>query len=158
MSLRAIARALALIGVCAVVGCITAEYGPIGTKGSPYGYSDMRNADGSYTVRVVALHAAQAHEYWDRRAAELCGGPNFRKNIFRAEIPVITTTGYAANPYNPGYGGTYTQDVYGAPVLEGYAHCENEPAQAAAVEAPAAPADAQAAPADAPSAPSENQQ
>jgi hypothetical protein len=144
MSLSATARALAVLaGLCTVAACVTAQYGPIGTKGSPFGYSDMRNTDGSYTIRVVAMQATQAHEYWDRRAAELCGNANYRKNIFRAEIPVVTTTGYAANPYNPGYGGSYTQDAYGALIMEGYLHCDAEaaaPAQPAS-EAAATPAE-----------------
>jgi hypothetical protein len=120
-----------VVSACALVGCITAEYGQIGTKGSPYGYSDLRNADGSYTIRVVAMHAAQAHEFWDRRAAEICGSASFRKNIFRAEIPVVTQSGYVSGPN--GYGGSYTQDVYGNLIMEGYLHCEGE-AQAAAAE------------------------
>lgn len=128
--LRKVQLVAAALAAATLTGCITAEYGPLGEK-SPYGYSDMRNTDGSYTIRVVSLNAQQAHEFWDRRAAEICGSTNFRKNIFRAEIPVITTTGYASNPYNPGYGGSYTQDAYGALVMEGYLHCEGETAVAA---------------------------
>lgn len=94
-------------------------YGPIGERG--YGYSEVRNADGGYTVRVVAMSPAQAHEYWDRRAAELCGGADFRKNIFRAEIPVFSYTGYASGAN--GYGGSYTEDRYGPLILEGYLYC-----------------------------------
>jgi hypothetical protein len=138
----------ALVAASALAGCITAEYGPIGARGSQFGYSDMRNADGSYTIRVVAMHAAQAHEYWDRRAGEICGSTTFRKNIFRADIPVITTSGYAVNAYNPAYGGSYTQDVYGALVMEGYLHCEAE-AEAATAEAASAAAPAEAQPASA---------
>jgi hypothetical protein len=151
MSLFATARAIAVLaGLCTLAACITNEYAPIGTKGSPYGYTDLRNADGSYMIRVVALHATQAHEYWDRRAAELCGNTSYRKNIYRAEIPVVTTSGYASNPYNPAYGGSYTQDVYGALIMEGYLHCEAEAAQAEPASEPAAAPAAEAAPSPAP--------
>jgi len=126
----------ALLAASVLAGCITAEYGPISANGG-YGYSDARNADGSYTIRVVAMHAAQAHEFWDRRAAELCSGATYRKNIFRADIPIVTQTGYASNPYNPAYGGSYTQDAYGPLIMEGYAHCEAPAAQAASEPAPA---------------------
>lgn len=117
-------RAVALAaGVFALAGCVTpATYGPIGGESGGFGYSDTHNADGSYTIRVVAQNTAQAHEFWDRRAAELCGGSNYRKIIYRAHIPVVSTSGYVAGAN--GYGGSYTQDVYGAPVLEGYARCE----------------------------------
>jgi hypothetical protein len=139
MRLDAIRHA-APAAVCglALLGCATPiAYGPIGET-SQFGYSDMRNdVDSSYTVRVVAASAQQAHEFWDRRAAELCGGPNFRKNIFRAEIPVVSYTGYAPGPN--GYGGSYSEDRYGPLILEGYLHCEGE-AQAPASEGAAAPA------------------
>jgi len=125
----------ALVAVSALAGCVTNVYGPISER-SQFGYADTRNADGSYTVRVVAASPVQAHEYWDRRAAELCGSTTFRKNIFRAEIPVVTTSGYAVNAYNPAYGSSYQQDVYGALIMEGYLHCE-----AAAAEPTAAPAE-----------------
>lgn len=142
------ARAIALaVGVSVLAGCMTpVEYGPIGGENGGFGYSDTRNADGSYTIRVVLPYAAQSHEFWDRRATELCGGPNYRKIIYRAHIPVVTTTGYAAGPN--GYGSSYTQDVYGAPVLEGYARCNEAPTEAAAgAVTEAAPAEA-AAPAE----------
>lgn len=129
--------ALAAMGL-ALLGCATPiTYGPIGGDNGAFGYSDARNADGSYTVRVVSSSAPQAHEFWDRRAAELCGGPNFRKNIFRAEIPVVSYTGYATGAN--GYGGSYTEDRYGGFILEGYLHCEagKEAVEPAAASAPA---------------------
>jgi hypothetical protein len=123
-----------LLGICvALAGCATpVVYGPIGT--SAFGYRDRQNPDGSHTILVVAPSATVAHQFWDQRAAELCGGAEYRKNIFRAEIPVVTTTGYAPNAYNPAYGASYTQQVYGALQLEGYLHC----AAANSAEAPAA--------------------
>ena len=140
------------LGALVLSACATpVVYGPMAANG--FGYRDMQNADGSYTIRTVTLTSAQAHEFWDRRAAELCGGPNFTKNIFRAEIPVVTTTGYAAGPN--GYGASYTQDAYGALIMEGYARCQpsvdanTAPAEAEAV-APAEPPSAEAAPATQP--------
>lgn len=112
------------IGISAVLGCASpATYGPIG-DGRNFGYRDTRNPDGSYTVLVIAPTSESAHAFWDQRATELCDGGTYRKNFFRAEIPVVTQYGYAANPYNPGYGGSYSQDVRGAPILEGYLHCD----------------------------------
>ncbi|UPT62000.1 MAG: hypothetical protein M0D54_16670 [Hyphomonadaceae bacterium JAD_PAG50586_4] len=135
MKLRVIARACALVvaGVI-LVGCVTPPvYGPIGGESGPYGYSDTRNADGSHTIRVVAMGAAQAHEFWDRRAGELCGGAEYRKIIYRAEIPVVSYTGYASGAN--GYGGSYTEDRYGNLILEGHARC-GAAAAAAAETAP----------------------
>jgi hypothetical protein len=123
MKLRVIARACAMVvaGVI-LVGCVTQPtYGPIGGESGPYGYSDARNTDGSHTIRVVAMSAAQAHEFWDRRAGELCGGSDYRKIIYRAEIPVVSYTGYAAGAN--GYGGSYSEDRYGNLILEGHARC-----------------------------------
>ncbi|MGQ0532826.1 MAG: hypothetical protein ACT4OF_09090 [Caulobacteraceae bacterium] len=138
MSHDALGRFGALaIGAMALLGCATPiAYGPIGENGG-FGYSEARNADGSYTVRVVSVSAQQAHEFWDRRAAELCGGSNFRKNIFRAEIPVVRYTGYAPGPN--GYGGSYTEDRYGSLILEGYLHCDGDAQATVAEQTPAAP-------------------
>jgi hypothetical protein len=136
LSSRAAVRAYAIaLSGLALLGCVTPiAYGPIGP--SAYGYSEVRNPDGGYTVRVVAVSPAQAHEFWDRRAAELCGASNFRKNIFRAEIPVVTYTGYVTGPN--GYGGSYTADQYGALILEGYLYCAADaPTEPPAIEAPA---------------------
>lgn len=122
---------MAAAGACALAACVTAPvYGPLAE--SAFGYRDQRNADGSYTVLVVAPNGAMAHEFWDRRAGELCGGATYRKNIFRAEIPVVSQSGYAVNPYNPSYGGSYTVDAYGALQLEGYLHCAPTAADAVA--------------------------
>jgi hypothetical protein len=116
------------------VGCATAPvYGPLGAK-SMYGYRDRPNADGSHTILVVGLSADQAREFWDRRAQELCGGSEYRKNLFRAQRSVVQASGYAANAYNPAYGASYTYDTYGAFELEGYLTCRD------AAETPVAPA------------------
>ncbi|KAF0179894.1 MAG: hypothetical protein IV086_11975 [Hyphomonadaceae bacterium] len=140
MRLDSAARAAgaALVGL-ALAACATPPpvYRPIGPK-TALGYRDTPNADGSHTVLVVALTAATAHEFWDRRAHELCG-ETFHKNIFRAEVPVVTVHGYASNGYS---GGSYAVDQYGLLHLEGYLRCETaaataEPAVSAPPEIPA---------------------
>jgi hypothetical protein len=117
------ARASAFAFALLLAGCVTPpSYGPIGHVENQYGYRDSQNADGSHTILVVASSAPMAHEFWDRRAAEICGGTTFDKNIFRAQRPVVTTTGYASN--GMGGGGTYQQDMYGDFIMEGYLRCE----------------------------------
>jgi len=137
--------------VCAlaVAGCVTPPtYGPIGQFQNQYGYRDNANADGSHRILVVAASSPMAHEFWDRRAAEICGSTTFEKNIFRAQRPVVTTTGYAPNAFNPAYGASYQQDTYGDFIMEGYVRCTD--AQAPAADA--APAEALATPEQAPAA------
>lgn len=135
--LNAAARASALAVVAFVLaGCVTPpSYGPIGHVDNQYGYRDRPNADGSHTILVVAGSAPQAHEFWDRRAAEICGSSTFEKNIFRAQRPIVQVQGYAANPY--GGGASYTQDAYGDFIMEGYLRCAETPAAEAPVQAPA---------------------
>lgn len=117
-------RAGALVVALALSGCVTPPaYGPIGHVQNQYGYRESQNADGSFTILVVAASAPMAHEFWDRRAAEICGAATVQKNIFRAQRPVITTTGYASN--GMGGGGTYQQDMYGDFIMEGYLRCSN---------------------------------
>jgi len=136
-NLHTAARASALAAVLGLAACITpATYGPLGASNSPFGYRDHPNADGSHTIFIVADSAPSAHAFWDQRAQEICGGTAYQKNIFRAQRPVITTTGYAANPY--GGGGSYQQDTYGSFLLEGYLRCE--PAAVATTNEAAQPA------------------
>ena len=126
------------IAALALAGCMTIAYGPIDApKSSGFGYRDHPNNDGSHTILVVGSTSEQAYEFWDRRANELCGGPHFQRNIFRAQRPVVTTYGYASNPMNPAMGGSYSQDAYGGFFLEGYVRCD---AEAPAVTTPAADA------------------
>lgn len=116
----------------ALAGCATPiVYGPL-AAGNGFGYGDFPNADGSHTVLTIGASAEQAHAFWDQRAAEICGGAAYRKNIFRAQRPIVSGTGYASNAYNPSYGTTYTYDMYGTFNLEGYLRCEGP---AAVVEA-----------------------
>jgi hypothetical protein len=140
------ASACAVIAL-ALVGCVTPPtYGPIGHVQNQYGYRDNVNADGSHRILVVAASAPMAHEFWDRRAAEICGSTTFEKNIFRAQRPIVQVSGYVSNGY--GGGGSYTQDAYGDFMMEGYLRCTD--AQASAADA--APAEAQATSEQAPAA------
>ncbi len=123
MSVAARAGVLILAGLVLGACLGPLKYGPM-AENNGLGYRDRQNPDGSYTILVVARDDATAHQFWDRRAQELCGGANFHKNIFRADVPVVQQSGYATNPYNPTYGGAYTQDVRGSFYLEGYLRCE----------------------------------
>ncbi len=101
----------------------------------PYGYSERFNAEGDYyTVLVVAPAAELARSFWEQRAVELCHGTMFRKNIFRAERPVYTYSGYVSGAN--GYGGSYTESRYGDFALEGYLYCESAPPAPAQVDTP----------------------
>lgn len=130
---RTEARASVLaVAALALAGCVTPPtYGPIGDVPNQYGYRDRQNPDGSHVILVVAGSAPQAQEFWDRRATEICGSADFEKNIFRAQRPIITTTGDAPNALNPAYGASYTPDSYGDFLMEGYLHCPSEAAPAA---------------------------
>lgn len=131
----------ALLGL-ALAGCATPiVYGPL-DAGNGFGYRDFPNADGSHTVLTVGASAEQAHAFWDQRASEICGGAEYRKNIFRAQRPIVVGTGYASNAYNPSYGTTYTYDMYGAFNLEGYLRCQASTGHAEGVAAEALPAEA----------------
>ena len=144
--MRAARWAAATAFALALAACMTPpRYGPLGVDHARYGYRDHANGDGGYTIFVQAPTEPMAREFWDQRAAELCGGTNFHRNIFRAERPIVQQSGYASNGY--GGGGSYTVDAYGAVHLEGYLRCEGDD-NAAATEtadagaedgAPAAP-------------------
>lgn len=121
-----------------LLGCATPEtYAPL-ANGGPFGYRDAPSSDGGYTLLVVAPTGQRAHEVWNQRAAELCNGGAYRKNIFRAEIPIVTQSGYVPSAYGGAYGGgSYTEDVRGAPILEGYLHCDsNQPSTETPESAP----------------------
>jgi hypothetical protein len=86
-----------------------------------YGFTDTLNPDGGYTIRVLLPPWTEdprtAFDFWERRAAELCGEADYRKHVHTARRQMI---------HNPGY-----TPVAGDYVLEGYAYC-NAPAAAAA--------------------------
>jgi len=127
-------RSAALLAVVSLSasGCAT-DPGYVrmgGEGGSPYGYSDLENADGGHTVRVVlpsgSVNPQNAYAYWNRRAEELCGGPPARKTIYTADRAIIFVDARSA------------QAVRGDYVLEGYVWCAvpTAPAQAAAAATP----------------------
>lgn len=125
LDLQTAARATAFAIVLILTGCVTPPaYGPIGHVENQYGYRDNANADGSHTILVVAATPPMAHEFWDRRAAEICGATVFHKNIFRAQRPTIQAQGYAVSALNPV---NYTNDVYGDFIMEGYLRCQSAP-------------------------------
>lgn len=118
-----------VIFVLLVVACLGActpvspAFGPISAE-SPYGYVDRLNPDGRHTLLAVAPSAELARSFWEQRAVELCGGVDFKRNVFRADRPVVKADGYAPNVFNPSYGTSYyTYDSYGNFFLEGYLTC-----------------------------------
>jgi hypothetical protein len=114
-----LASAVVLSGLALSVlaGCADqAAYQPIGgeTKSS-FGYKETRTGDGLYSLLVVVPAQGGptlAYQYWDRRAAELCGNINYKKNIFRAERPTQMYDYYGGRP--------------GEFVLEGFLDCHPE--------------------------------
>lgn len=104
-------------------GCMhQAAYARIDEAGKvPYGFTDTLNPDGGYTIRVLLPQWTEdprtAFDFWERRAAELCGEAGYRKHLHTARRQMI---------HNPGY-----TPVAGDYILEGYAWC-NAPAAAPA--------------------------
>lgn len=111
--------ALGLIAGCGSVlaGCVSDPgYAAMGgPDGSPYGYSDVLNADGSHTIRVLLPASTpepqNAYVYWHRRAEELCGGPPASKTLHTAQRAVVFVDARSA------------QAVRGDYYLEGLARC-----------------------------------
>lgn len=113
------AGVLVLIASVALSACATPlTYGPVSeTKPKrTFGYSETRASDGRYTVRVLLPEhgtSTMAFEWWERRAAELCGPAKYQKTIWRAERPTVHYDHYGGRP--------------GGYVLEGYVTCEAAP-------------------------------
>lgn len=111
--------ALILIAACGpgLGGCVTDPgYAPMGgPDGSPYGYSDVLNVDGSHTIRVLLPASTRdpqnAYVYWNRRAEEICGGAPAGKTLHTAQRAVIFVDARSA------------QAVRGDYYLEGLARC-----------------------------------
>lgn len=111
--------AVGLVAVCGLGagGCVSDPgYVAMGEPGgSPYGYSDVLNADGSHTIRVLLPASApdpqNAYVYWNRRAEEICGGPPASKTLHTAQRAVIFVDARSA------------QAVRGDYYLEGLARC-----------------------------------
>lgn len=127
MGVRVQGVAAIILGTSVLGACVSAPtYGPIGApKSNGMGYKDTLNTDGSYTLLVVMSSDYGAHQFWEKRATELCAGSEYSKNIFRAQRPVDNYTGYVSNGYS---GGSYTESRYGAFYLEGYLRCSNRAA------------------------------
>lgn len=109
-------------------GCMTApEYVRIDdATGKHWGYTDLRNADGGHTVRVVLpVGPDLAYDFFNRRADELCEGKAARKSVHTAVRPTMHYDRYGGMP--------------GHFVLEGLVYCD-APAAAEPVAAPAEPA------------------
>lgn len=108
-------------------GCATAPvvYGPIGPE-APYGYGDLKNPDGGFTVLVrMPGHASvpMLRDFFDRRAAELCVAGVTRSNVFR-----VTANEYYANAtYVYGGVGVGSRGRVGAE-MEGYVYCKPDAA------------------------------
>lgn len=122
--MRGTTAALLLAAGLTLGGCVTApEYVRIDSAtGKYWGYSDLRNADGGYTVRVVLpVGPDLAYDFFNRRADELCEGKTARKSVHTAVRPTMLYDHYGGRP--------------GHFVLEGVVYCD----------APAAPAPVQTA-------------
>lgn len=126
--------AVGLIAGCSLgaSGCVS-DPGYVamgGPGGSPYGYSDVLNADGSHTIRVLLPASIpepqNAYVYWNRRAEEICGGPPAGTTLHTAQRAVIFVDARSA------------QAVRGDYFLEGLARCapSRNTLAASATEAP----------------------
>lgn len=109
-----------LFSVLSLAACTAAPvYGPMGgAKNAAHGYREVASKQGTYTLLVVVPAISSpslADEFWNRRAGELCGGANYKKNIFRAERPTVLYDYYGGKP--------------GDFMLEGYLTCAASPAQ-----------------------------
>ena len=115
-----------LVAVAAVLGlsgCVSMAYGPANGD-RPYGYSEMKRADGSYILRVSHPDEASALTYWDQRAVELCGSTAYVKNIYQSIRPTVAYSNYGGMP--------------GAVMLEGLLTCSSPtPATTVASTTPA---------------------
>ena len=104
--------------------CVTMEpvvYGPIGPE-APYGYSDRRNPDGGFTVRVMMpgyAAPAELRVFFDRRAGELCPAGVARTNVFQ----IMARESFTSAPYVYGGAGVGSRARVGVE-LEGYVYCK----------------------------------
>jgi hypothetical protein len=115
-------RAYLQAGSCFVLtvlgGCQVVEYGPSGGAVlTTYGYHEKPTEDGQYILTIQAFGGVpeQMHAMWDRRAREICG-PEFQKQLYRAERPTVLYDTYGGRA--------------GDMVLEGYLRCGAAPAGA----------------------------
>lgn len=97
------------------------------TSENPWGYEERVQEDGSYILSVSLPgllskgSSTLPFEYWERRAAELCGNGQYEKNIYKARRETLNTQGAYV------YGGVGTGGGSpGAFTLEGKLTCSTE--------------------------------
>lgn len=125
MAARLTSAVLPLLGLLLSLGaCATPKppvYGPIGDA-EPYGYKDRANPDGGYTLlAIVPPHSsvAEASNFWDRRAQELCPAGVSKRIIFRSDRKeYLMPAGYVYR--GAGFSSRLTQ----AYEVEGYLYCK----------------------------------
>jgi hypothetical protein len=110
-----------------LVGCATTQadyYKPISESGR-YGYSERLSDDGNYVLTVTVPTGGEANrlpfEIWDRRAAVLCGGTTFEKNVYKASRETVNAPGayvYGGVGMGGGRAGAFT--------VEGQLTCDSE--------------------------------
>jgi hypothetical protein len=103
-------------------GCATKPvvYGPIGPE-VPYGYKDLQNPDGGFTVLVAMPGLSQPAElraFFDRRAGELCPSGVERTNVFRMQHDDETYVNYGSQYPS------VAPRVWTGAELEGYVYCK----------------------------------
>jgi hypothetical protein len=121
---RPILLLAASTAACALAACATPEppaYAPI-SETVRFGYRDRPNADGGHTLLVVMpAHSklADAHAYWERRAAELCPAGVAKRNVFRSDRKEhMAPAGYVHG--SVGVGTRYPVGYE----IEGYVYCK----------------------------------
>lgn len=105
-----------------LTACVSHDYARIDPAAKIYfGYSDSQNPNGTHMIRVYLPATIPdpklARQYWDRRAAEICGHSNYRGNIYAAMRQTFV---------NPGYGAQL-----GNYIMEGTLDCAAKAAEAA---------------------------
>ena len=114
---RIAAAAASIPFALALDGCRTIEYGPIdGDPPARFAYAEKSSEPGRYVLTLVgqpAASMADMQSFWDRRAGELCAGPDFTKTMYRAERATVLYGYYGGAP--------------GSPVLEGFLDCKAGP-------------------------------
>lgn len=105
--MEAATRLLLVVALLLPAACVSTSYGPIG-KDAPYGYIENKRADGTYMLRVVHPSFTEAQKFWDKRAVELCGSADYKKNIYMAIMPTQHYAYYGGRPGEPQIEGLLT--------------------------------------------------
>ncbi len=118
-----------LLAFLSLAACATGhEYARIDPATKTYfGYRDTLNPDGTHKIIIFLPSTIPdpklPRQYWDRRAAEICGHSDYRSNIYAAMRQTLVYDSYG------GMAGNYT--------MEGTLDCGSETTKAV----PAATAD-----------------